>query len=209
MEPKSYETIAARAFAEFTERHSHFLGALSPCQTEREALSFLSEVRAVHHKATHNVYAYILRDGNTTRYSDDGEPQGTAALPVLDVLQKQGLTDVCCVVTRYFGGILLGGGGLVRAYSHTASLAVEAADTLHMAPCLTVRLVCAYSLYGRLAALLPACGAQVLESEFFTDVTLLLRLTEERYPAFADSLTDAANGQISLSIMDKGYANIP
>ena len=108
---KGYSTINGRAEASFTERRSEFIGYIAHVETNDEAVDFIGEIRAMHRKATHNVYAYILRDGCTSRYSDDGEPQGTAGVPVLDVLMKEGLTDVCCVVTRYFGGILLGGGG--------------------------------------------------------------------------------------------------
>ncbi len=108
----------------------------------------IEEVRKQHRRARHNVYAYLLRDGNASRYSDDGEPQGTAGMPILDVLQKNGLTDVCCVVTRYFGGVLLGANGLVRAYSHSTALAIEAAQIKIMMPCYPVSIQTDYALYG-------------------------------------------------------------
>ena len=118
----------------YTKRHKQALlkkvriyRVYCSCKTNEEAIEFINSIKALNRKATHNVYAYILRQDNITRYSDDGEPQGTAGVPVLDVLQKEGLTDVCVVVTRYFGGILLGGGGLVRAYSHACKIAVDAA----------------------------------------------------------------------------------
>ena len=120
-----YRTIAQAVTASFIEKKSEFIATLVPVQTADAAIACIEEVRKANRKARHNVYAYILRENHMTRYSDDGEPQGTAGVPVLNVLQKQNLTDVCCVVTRYFGGILLGGGGLVRAYSHSAALAVE------------------------------------------------------------------------------------
>ena len=103
-----YITIYDKAEASFIEKKSEFIGYISPVKTNDEAVDFINSIKARHRKATHNVYAYILRDGNITRYSDDGEPQGTAGVPVLDVLQKEGLTDICVVVTRYFGGIMLG-----------------------------------------------------------------------------------------------------
>ena len=127
-----YFTIAAPIDTSFTEKRSEFIGYLSPVLTNDEAVEFINSVKADHRKAKHHVYAYILRDSNITRYSDDGEPQGTAGVPVLEVLQKRGLTDVCCVVVRYFGGILLGGGGLVRAYSHSTSITCDAAQIRHM-----------------------------------------------------------------------------
>ncbi|MDE6746466.1 MAG: YigZ family protein, partial [Oscillospiraceae bacterium] len=127
-----YSTVRGSADASFTEKKSEFIGHIRHVETEEEAVDFINEIRASHRKAKHNVYAYILREGNTSRYSDDSEPQGTAGVPVLEVLRKEGLTDVCCVVTRYFGGILLGGGGLVRAYSHSAKIAVDASERLIM-----------------------------------------------------------------------------
>ena len=128
----NYLTVSEPAEASFIEKCSEFIGYISPVSTSEEAVDFINGIKARHRKAKHNVYAYILRQDNISRYSDDGEPQGTAGMPVLEVLRKRGLTDICVVVTRYFGGILLGGGGLVRAYSHAASLACDAAHTMDM-----------------------------------------------------------------------------
>ena len=121
-----YRTIRAAASAEFVEKRSRFIGYISPVTTQEDAAAFIDSIRSKHWDATHNVPAYIIREGNICRFSDDGEPQGTAGMPALNVLQKEGLTDCVLVVTRYFGGILLGGGGLVRAYSHAAKIAVDA-----------------------------------------------------------------------------------
>lgn len=107
-----YKTVRAESQDEFVERKSRFIGYIAPVKTEKEAQDFIVKISKQHFDATHNVYAYVLRDGMTRRYSDNGEPQGTAGVPVLDVLLKEGLTDVCVVVTRYFGGIMLGAGGL-------------------------------------------------------------------------------------------------
>lgn len=208
MEYKRYKTIAARASIDFVEKRSDFIGYLCPCQTEEEAVAFIAEIRAAHRKATHNVYAYILREGNTTRYSDDGEPQGTAGVPVLDVLQKQGLTDVCCVVTRYFGGILLGGGGLVRAYSHAAALSISVAQILYMTPCTVLQLTCSYTLYGRVSTLLPEYGAKILESDFFEEVALRVQIKSELCQDFSDKLIDLTNGKVLLSIVNEMYADM-
>ena len=117
-----YITVKSPAESSYTEKRSEFIGHISPAETNEDAINFINHIKENNRKARHNVYAYILRDGNISRYSDDGEPQGTAGIPVLEVLRKNNLTDVCCVVTRYFGGILLGGGGLVRAYSHSTAL---------------------------------------------------------------------------------------
>jgi len=127
-----YRTIKYEADDSFVERRSRFIGYAKPVTTNEEAVAFINEIKAKHWDATHNVYAYVLRDGQIRRYSDDGEPQGTAGIPVLDVLLKENLTDLVVVVTRYFGGVLLGAGGLVRAYSHGAKIAVVAAKMINM-----------------------------------------------------------------------------
>ena len=159
-----YRTLKENAQDEFTEKRSRFIGYARPVASEQEAFAFISEIRAKHWDAKHNVYAYCLREGNVCRYSDDGEPSGTAGMPVLGVIQKSGLTDCVVVVTRYFGGILLGGGGLVRAYSHAASIGIAAAGIVIMRMCLLCHLTCDYSQYGRLASLIPECGGSISET---------------------------------------------
>ena len=129
-----YKTPTIEAHGEFTEKRSRFIGYCKPVTSEEEATRFISQIRSKHWDARHNVYAYSLREGNIKRYSDDGEPSGTAGMPVLDVIVKNEVFDVCVVVTRYFGGILLGTGGLVRAYSQAAKLALDAGKvTISMA----------------------------------------------------------------------------
>ena len=123
----AYKTIAAPAEAEIVEKKSRFIGQIAPVSTEEEALAFIAEVKATHRMARHNVYAYVLRGGRV-RYTDDGEPAKTAGMPTLEAIQHAGLEDVAVVVTRYFGGILLGTGGLVRAYTYATKAAIEAAD---------------------------------------------------------------------------------
>ena len=144
-----YITVKSPAESSYIEKRSEFIGHISPAETNEDAINFINHIKENNRKARHNVYAYILRDGNISRYSDDGEPQGTAGIPVLEV-RKTNLTDVCCVVTRYFGGILLGGGGLVRAYSHSTALAIEAAEVLKMYKCSELILSLSYDLYGKI-----------------------------------------------------------
>ena len=127
-----YRTIAALAEDEFEEKRSRFLCAAVPVKTEKEAAAFLAARRAEHYDARHTVYAYVLREGNAQRCSDDGEPQGTGGMPVLEVIRRAGLVDVCVAVTRYFGGILLGAGGLTRAYARGAALAVAFAESVRI-----------------------------------------------------------------------------
>lgn len=167
-----YQTAAREAEDAFVERRSRFIGAICPVQTEEDALAFVAKRKKAHWDATHHVYAYVLRQGGIRRYSDDGEPQGTAGMPVLDVLLKEALSDCVVVVTRYFGGILLGGGGLVRAYSHGASLAVAAGGLQVMRLCDIVRLSCSYGQYGWVAPLIAEQGG-VLDDTIFTDTVEL------------------------------------
>ena len=195
----NYSTIYAKSEASFTEKKSEFIGYIAPVKTPDEAVSFINEIREKHRKATHNVYAYILRDNNISRYSDDGEPQGTAGVPVLDVLQKEGLTDVCCVVTRYFGGILLGGGGLVRAYSHSAKIAVDAAQKMIMCSCYKVDFSVDYNLYGKVTYILPEFEVKILDTIFETDVKISLLIKSEKYEEFKKKLIDLCSGNIHLS----------
>ena len=193
-----YRTIAKQAQDEFVEKRSRFIGYAKPVQTEAEATAFIAEIKSRHWDATHNVYAYVLREGQLQRYSDDGEPQGTAGIPVLDVLQKSHVTDTVLVVTRYFGGILLGGGGLVRAYSHGASIALQAASVITMRECSLLRLTCDYSQYGRVGSLIPECGGVVDDTQFTEAVTLSFHMAPEQKGAFARQLADATNGQVTF-----------
>ena len=200
-----YRTIAQAAQDEFVEKRSRFIGYARPVQTEEEAQAFIAEMKSRHWDATHNVYAYILREGNIQRYSDDGEPQGTAGIPTLDVLQKSHVTDVAVVVTRYFGGILLGGGGLVRAYSHGASIALKAAGIITMKECSLLMLSCDYSRYGRVSSLIPECGGIIDDTDFAGDVTLSFHMAPELMGSFARKLADATKGQVTFEECGSQY----
>jgi len=191
-----YITIAAPVQTSFTEKRSEFIGCLSPVRTNEEAIAFINSVKAEHRKAKHHVYAYLLRDSHITRFSDDGEPQGTAGVPVLDVLQKRNLTDICCVVVRYFGGILLGGGGLVRAYSHSAALSCDAAQIQHMCESTPLMLRMDYTLYGKVSYCLPKYHVLEKDSHFGTDVLLELLVRNEVLPGLLNELTELSGGKI-------------
>ncbi|MCR4794643.1 MULTISPECIES: YigZ family protein [Ruminococcus] len=194
----NYFTISANAKASFIEKRSEFIGYIAPVRTNDEAVAFINSIKAEHRKAKHNVYAYILREDNISRYSDDGEPQGTAGVPVLDVLQKRGLTDVCVVVTRYFGGILLGGGGLVRAYSHAASLACDAAHIMDMCMCHRLKITADYGMYGKISYLLPNYDTITVNSDFGSDVTLEILVLSEKLEALKKDLTEVTNGSVNI-----------
>ncbi len=201
--------ITVKAFAQdsFTEKKSEFIGYIAPVKTNDEAVDFINKIRGEHRKATHNVYAYILREGNASRYSDDGEPQGTAGVPVLDVLKKEGLTDVCCVVTRYFGGILLGGGGLVRAYSHSAKIAVDAAEKMIMCRSFPVKITVDYDLYGKITHILPDFGVKITDTDFGADVTVSLLVKTGSALPLKEKITDVTNGRLSFVQGDETFEN--
>lgn len=203
-----YTTLQTPASAEIVIKKSRFIGQLLPASSPEEVASLLAEARVKHREASHNVWAYALREGQR-RYSDDGEPQGTAGMPVLDVLARAQIVDCLCVVTRYFGGVLLGASGLTRAYAQTAAAALDAAEIVTMALCRTLRLRCDYALYGRAAALVPLCGGTVLASAFAQDVTVTLRLRAEDEGIFAARLRDASNGRCAAEILGEGYFPLP
>ncbi len=184
-----YTTIHDRAEDEFTERKSRFIGFIAPVETEQQALDFINEIKQKHRDATHNTYAYLLKNG-VKRYSDDGEPQGTAGVPMLDCLEKEGLTDVAVVVTRYFGGILLGAGGLVRAYSHGAKIAVDAAQRKLMTTCVLLNMDLDYSFYGKINYILPNYICRVESSDFGVTVNLKVLFKADQCERFIKEVTE-------------------
>lgn len=169
---ETYTTIAKVAEIEFVERKSVFYGYAAPVKTEEEALALVKERRSLMTDATHHVFGYHMKGGILARYSDDGEPQGTAGMPVLEAIRKSGADDALVVVTRYFGGILLGAGGLVRAYAHTAHLALEAAGIVTYESYAELELACSYSDYQKYQAQLPRFGA-VMDDTDFSDRVIL------------------------------------
>lgn len=198
-----YKTIARRCEARFIEKKSEFIGYLCPVQTEEQAVAFIEEIRAMHRKATHNCYAYILRENNAARHSDDGEPGGTAGVPIYEVLRKEGLTDVCCVVTRYFGGVLLGAGGLVRAYTKGAKDTVDAAQIKCMAEAVKLAVTVDYGLYGRLAQVFADFDARIEDERFADNVRILLHIRAENSQKLTDKLVDVCNGAVSVEEIEK------
>ena len=203
----SYTTIAGRAVAEIEEKKSRFIASLAHVETEEEVLAFLDEVRAANRMARHNVYAYVLREGGAgaagrVRYSDDGEPQKTAGLPTLEVLQHAGLTDVAAVVTRYFGGVLLGTGGLVRAYTQATQAGVEAAELVVVSRCVDLEVRTSYARYEQLTRIAADCGAKVLDTGFADEVTLRLRMLDGTQAPLLAKLTELERGQERVRVSD-------
>ena len=195
----SYKTIYEQAQDSFVEKKSEFIGHIAPVKTAEEAVAFIERIRSENRKARHNVYAYVLRDKNTSRYSDDGEPQGTGGVPVLDVINKSGLTDVCVVVTRYFGGVLLGASGLVRAYSQACKIAVAAAKIMEMHECSRFEFSCDYNMYGKVSYVLPDFDVVKEKEDFQDTVNISVLVKSELCDKFRKTITDISNGQIELS----------
>lgn len=200
-----YRTVKKEACDEYVIKHSRFIGYCCPVSSKEEAEAFVASIKSKHWDATHNVYAYIIREGNIKRYSDDGEPQGTAGVPVLSVLEKEDVCDTCVVVTRYFGGILLGGGGLVRSYSHTAKIALDKSEIITMAKAKELRIVCDYNFYGKLEAFLRSENIVILNSDFADSVALSVRVKDDMYGIFTKKLTELSNGKICPEIVNENF----
>ncbi len=205
---ESYLVPSRDAEAEFTEKKSRFIGRIWVTETEDEALSCIKAMRQQHWDATHNVYAYIIH-GGPTRYSDDGEPQGTAGMPVLEVLRGQKLENVCCVVTRYFGGTLLGTGGLVRAYGRAAKDAVSQAGLALKQVWNKIDLILPYSFFERLRQETERFEGQILDVEYSADICLHLILPSARTEEFLARVTDLTGGKVNGLIVGEEYRAFP
>ena len=193
--PGDYKTLKQAASDEFIVNKSRFIGYASPCETEEEALAFLKSVREKHKDATHNCYAYVIgQNAGIMRYNDDGEPGGTAGMPMMEVLKARGVVNCCVVVTRYFGGILLGAGGLVRAYSHGCAIALNAAQVVKMETSQRILLDVPYPLWDRVNHALKSLPQITEETNFGASVeaTLLIRQKDvEEVTAKIIAITDA------------------
>lgn len=194
-----YKTIEGRAIDEIVEKKSRFIGHIAHVETEEEALAFLDEIRTQHRMARHNVYAYVLRNGRI-RYSDDGEPQKTAGMPTLEAIQHAGLVDVAVVVTRYFGGILLGTGGLVRAYTQATQAAIEVAEVVVVSRCVDIMFEVPYGLYEQVIRIAEASEAKVRETDFAAEVMITLRMLDGTQDPLITKLTELTRGQTELII---------
>ena len=207
---KAYKTLIRQGEDSFIINKSRFIGYGCPCETEDAALAFLAEIRARHRDATHNCYAYIVgANMGVMRYSDDGEPGGTAGMPIIEVMKARGVTNACVVVTRYFGGVLLGAGGLVRAYSQGAAAALNVCGTGMVFPTARYLMEVSYPMLSRVEYFLKSEPA-VVEDKQFTDVitfTLILRITDEE--GFLARLTDYTEGSIEPLRCEEFYRAWP
>ena len=191
----SFTTLAGEARVEFEEKRSLFIGHAMRTDSEDEALAFVKKIKKEYSDATHNVFAYTMNKGVLARYSDDGEPQGTSGMPTLDTIRKSGVDNACVIITRYFGGTLLGAGGLVRAYSHTASLALEAAGIVTYEPYSQYELKCGYSEYQRYSAYFTDIGAVIDDTVFEADVTMRFAVKRREGDAVVSKIVEMSYGK--------------
>ena len=202
-------TVARDSVSEFTERKSLFIGHSFFVRDEGEALSAVEKVRLLHPQASHNVYAYSLRKSGVQRFSDDGEPQGTAGMPVLKVINFSGLTDICIVVTRYFGGILLGAGGLVRAYTRAAAEAAEKGGRAEIIKAVSFSVSSGYEFSNSVSRLLGDFGADVSDTSYTDRVEVFAALEEERFKAFRAACADKLYSNVQIKEMESLYVRRP
>ncbi len=200
-----YTTLYGEGSDEFEERRSLFIGHAKHITTEEEAQDFIRQKKKEYSDATHNCWAYILRGGFVARYSDDGEPQGTAGMPMLETIRKCGVCDAVVVVTRYFGGILLGAGGLVRAYSHGAKIALDAARIITYEQYKVCRLSCSYSDYQKYNVLLPQYNAVIDDTEFTDRVTVYFAMKLEPCSAFSEKVVEISAGKDRVEVISERF----
>ena len=193
---------------EFIEKKSRFIGRVWPVETEEEALARIQEMKKQHYDASHNCWAYVIKDG-PMRFSDDGEPGGTAGNPMMQVLQRENIYNVVCVVTRYFGGILLGAGGLVRAYTKGAKIAIDAAGKSMKRVWTVLYVPCPYTYYERVKLEIEAYGGILRNAEFGAEVELEILLSQEQTEPFLTRLTDMTAGTVEALETGKEYRAFP
>lgn len=204
MAMEQYTTLARAGEGEYVEKRSRFIGVAAPVSTPEEAAALVSEIKAKYYDARHHCYAYRLRDGGQ-RYADDGEPQGTAGLPILDILERRDLTDCIIVVTRYFGGTLLGTGGLVRSYSAAAADALANAALLTMQQYIKGTFSCRYPMQGRLQPLVEQHEGLMEQIDYTEQVTFSFLLPIARQQAFAEALREMSYGEVTVTFGETLY----
>lgn len=203
-----YKTVSSRADAYLVEKKSKFISNVMPVTSEQEALDFLQAMRSEYSDATHNVYAYVIDENNIFRYSDDGEPSGTAGMPVLDTIRKEGIVDVAVVVTRYFGGTLLGTGGLVHAYGAAARMGLENAGIVTRILCDIVSAKVDYTMVGKMQHFIATSGYILEDTVYDREVEFIVCLRAEQVKRFRDSVTEISCGRAIFKDIDKKYIDI-
>ena len=204
-----YYIPTGNAETEFVEKRSRFIGHVWRVESEEEARARIEATRKKYHDARHNCWCYLIREGGIVRYSDDGEPQGTAGQPMLGVFQKEEITNVCCVVTRYFGGILLGAGGLVRAYTRSAKDALDAAGRSVVRRWVDTAVPCPYAMFERVKLEVEACGGVLGETEYAADVTVHALLPEGAVEPFQARITELTAGTSTAQVVGEVFKDVP
>ena len=204
---KEYRTILEPGTDEIIEKKSRFIGYIRHTETEEEANAFINEIRKKHFDARHNCFAYSV-DGQqqTIRFSDDGEPGGTAGKPILEVITGKGLCDVCIIVTRYFGGTLLGTGGLVRAYTDAAKACIDATDMVTKCLVVPMRLTTNYTDFGKIQYLLGSHNISVLDSEYGENVAVRIEVLVDDVPMIVKQLTEVTAARVQIEQEDAVYS---
>lgn len=201
----AYKTVKNEAGHEFAEKKSVFISRIKPVKTEAEALDFIASVREKHKDASHNCYAYVIREGGAIRQSDDGEPQSTAGIQILGIIQKNDLSDVAIVVTRYFGGILLGAPGLVKAYSAAAKFAVEKSEIVRYEKFVTFQISCGYKEYQKICKTYEPHNIIVDGENFEDKVIISAAIVENNYEKYKAALINTANGACGVEKTGERY----
>lgn len=202
-----YKTVAHEAQSLLVEKKSKFIANVKPVDNEADALEYLAQMRSKYSDARHNVYAYVIDENNIFRYSDDGEPGGTAGMPVLDTIRRSGLVDVIVVVTRYFGGTLLGTGGLVHAYSSSARDGLAAAEHIMREKCSIVDVTVDYTLVGKVQYMLGTDGYTTDDVVYANEVTFRVVCSLDDVDRFIAKVTDVTNGRAIIKVSDTKYIN--
>ncbi len=204
-----YQMPTAPGEAELVEKRSRFIGRVWPVEREEEARAWIEAMKKKHYDARHNCWCYRIRAEGVERYSDDGEPQGTAGQPMLNVFQREEVTNVCCVVTRYFGGVLLGAGGLVRAYTQSAKDALDAAGISVVRRWVEVTVPCPYAFFERVRQEVEAQAGVVGEVEYAAEVTVHALLPEDKVETFTQRLTELGAGGLSAAVVGEQFRGVP
>ena len=200
-----YTTLAGEGVDEFEEKRSLFIGHAKHVTSEEEAQEFVKQKKKEYSDATHNCWAYLLKGGIVARYSDDGEPQGTAGVPMLEAIRKSGVSDCVVVVTRYFGGILLGAGGLVRAYSHGTTVALNAAKIVTYEKYTEMKIDCTYSDYQKYAVILPTFGAIIDDTDFSDRVVIKFAVKETVVDSLITKITEMSGGRDKPEVVGERF----
>lgn len=204
-----YKTILNFATAEFEEKKSRFIANVRPVNNEEEAINFINEIKSKHWNASHNVYAYsINKETLTQRYSDDGEPSGTAGMPVLEVIKRMGIQDVVVVITRYFGGTLLGASGLIRAYGKSAAMGLEAAEVVTQKLCTMINIIIEYTLFGKLQNMLITNNIIIKETKYGQDVEVCVIIENGSEDDFIKQVVELSNDRVLIEVGERVYVTL-